>query len=211
MIKRVFFTVNDKVGILFWGLLASGSVQANNTTQFTWSVPTGTCTMDIPTKPVMDNTVDPTSMIRTTSGWPYVSKKSFAINLNNCIGLADSSTVRAGVTVRGSTMADPAGEGRVDMFKNEGTAGGTSTGFAFVVLKSARDGGSKSDDKASSGEQLYVPKLGGGWYKPGENLTGNYSIPLTAAVTCGRIEWCSGTGLKAGTLNASIIFTFSYK
>lgn len=189
--------------LLLAGLLAVISARAaNDTTRFTWTVPAGTCSVAT-NSPINLGDVDPVPALG--ADWPALNKTPLSITLGGCMGAGGAG--RPVVSVSGTTITTPSAS--LFMFKTQGT----SVGFGFILLKPANTAGSNgSDIEVKNNESLYIPKPGGtAWYGPGDTLSGNQTIPLTAAVTCGRKAWCTENALKAGNLKATITFTFSYK
>jgi len=188
---------------LLYGLMGGIPARAaNDATKFTWSVPVGTCTVST-NSPIKLGEVDPTPALGID--WPALNKTPVSISLRDCMGAAGNT--RPVVSVSGGTITIP--NASPFMFKTQGT----SVGFGFILLKSAQAAGSNgSDIEVKNTESLYIPKPGNpSWFGSGDTLSGNYSIPLNAAVTCGRKAWCTEDALKAGDLKATVTFTFSYK
>lgn len=101
------------------------------------------------------------------------------------------------------------------LFRDAGTGGGTSKGFGFVLKKLSRTGGNYGDVEVKQGEQLYVPMdptdPNTAYHGVGDVLTGVHTIPLTAGVACGKTAWCEASKLAAGTVKATVTFTFAYQ
>lgn len=195
-------------------VISDGALGANSVNlTFKYTVVQGTCDVSS-SDPKLDlGNVDPTPAFGSGS-WVQLGKKAFTVNLNNCTGSADSQT-RPVVMVTGET-APGTDSGYNFLFRKSGTAGGTSKGFGVLIVKTdMAEGESGTDIEVKNGTAIYVPKTPGGttYFGKGEALNGSFAIPLFAAVSCGRkvADMCNPANLLAGTLSASVTFTFQYK
>ncbi|WP_143354928.1 MULTISPECIES: hypothetical protein [unclassified Erwinia] len=183
------------------------SAWAGDTTALSWTISTGTCSVDSSAFATNLGGADPSSLIGRN--WQTVLDKPLILKLTCSSGMTGGG--RPVVTVAGA-VTDSAAPW---LFRDAGTGGGTSKGFGFVLKKLSEAGGNQPDVEVKQGEQLYVPKdpfdPNTMYYGVGEVLNGTYTIPLSAGVACGKTAWCEASKLAAGTVKASVTFTFAYK
>lgn len=180
--------------------LSSGApVLANTETlNFTGTIVAGTCDLTAPaTVPLGD--ADPSSLIG--GHWKYVNLSPFTLTITNCVGVGGANLTPS-IQMTGTPSTDPGVEASNKwVFKN----GGTSKGFGVTLYSVSRTPVAGTDELANN-DWLDVPNYGKGTTLP----AGGTTVDLKAAVACGRDGWCARQYLSAGTLNASLTFTFKY-
>lgn len=193
-------------GVLLLAALLPATGRAGDTTAFSWSVEAGTCAVSLTPATLALGDVDPTKLLLGQS-YEIVGEKELNINLT-CNGLFKGH--QPGVTVSGATLPVTPASAEGFIFRSAGAAGGTSAGLGFIFKKDKKDAGSINDVDMKNGEKLYIPK-GNSYYQANEPLTGTHSIHLRVGLGCGRPVWCTRDNLKAGTVNATTTFTFTYQ
>lgn len=194
-------------------MVMSAGVRAANSVNltFNYTVVQGTCDVSISSPSMNLGDVDPSPAFGNGS-WVQLNATEFTVNLNSCSGSVDPNT-RPVVMVAGETVPG-SDSGYSYLFRKQGNAGGTSKGFGVLIVKADKAGGDLSSDiEVKNNTAIYVPNTGGGYYGKGTALNGNFTIPLKAAVSCGRkvSDMCAPANLLAGSLSASVTFTFQYK
>lgn len=136
------------------------------------------------------------------------------LKLSGCGVAMDSTTPTVTLTGANAQLADvPSSDAsRGYMFRDAGAAGGTSKEFAVVVGKisdvtwsSTALYNSNAGLQGGGAENSVITLTGGGKGTSGEGAYSN----LWLTVACGK--GCNSQTARAGTLNASLIFSFAYK
>lgn len=191
-------------GMLLLAALLPATGRAGDTTAFSWTVASGTCDVTLDPATLALGEVDPTPLLGQS--YKIAGEKDLHINLT-CNGLFKGK--KPVVTISGEFLPVAANPGFI--FRSAGEAGGTSRGLGFIFKKDNKNAGNNNDVDVKNNETLYIPKESGGYYEANESLTGTHSIHLKVGLGCGRPDWCTSSGLKAGTVNAKATFTFSYQ
>lgn len=198
-----------------WGaataLMMSTTAQAaNQTLEVSWEVAQSSCEIGVQSEIPLE-VVDVTKIL-SGANWQHVGDKKFNITVNDCnAGYTPGTGTRPSVRVEGKT-AGPTAYSRF-LFKDDGD----SVGLYIILLKAAASAGSvTTDQEVTNGETLWIPNNSGGGYVPaGSTLASGtpYTIPLTAAVACGRVEaaGCQNPNIRAGELGARFTFVFDYR
>lgn len=170
----------------------------SGTINFTGTIVAGTCDLTAPPTVSLGD-VDPSSLIG--GHWKYVNLQPFTLTITNCVGVGGTN-LTPGIQMTGQPSSDPGVEADNKwIFKTAGTAKG------FGVALYAVSGNPKAGtDELPNNDWLKVTNYGKGTTLP----TGGTQVNLQAAVACGRPAWCARKNLSAGTIDASLTFTFKY-
>lgn len=182
-------------------LLASYSgvqvLAANTATiNFTGTIVAGTCDLTGPGSVKLGN-VNPSTLI--DQAWYNTNMTKFTLVLSSCTGVGGGNLTPK-ITMTGNPL--PIAPSWKNVFKSSGT----STGFGVVVFDQAQDGDNNSGAIAN-GDSIDIPGYGPGKSIPAAGVTRD----LWAGVACGTADACARNLLSAGTLVASLNFTFAYK
>lgn len=197
--KAGYYWLAAKSGLCALLVSYSGvQAQAGNTAtiNFTGTIVAGTCNLTAPATVNLGD-VDPTKLISTQ--WHYENITPFALQITGCTGVG-GATMAPEIQITG-TLSTDMGQGNNWVFKNPAS---TSKGFGVVLLPAS--GPYNSDSVTANNGWLSIPGFG-----KGTTPTANTFVHLNAAVSCGRSTWCPRANSAAGTLNASLTFTFAYK
>ncbi|MGV3346223.1 hypothetical protein ACGVWS_10975 [Enterobacteriaceae bacterium LUAb1] len=134
--------------------------------------------------------------------------RHFWLQLTNCNQWENTGSINIVPKIRlsGALATGAPVSGNSWMFLTNSTAPDASKGFG-VVIYSTQTPHFGSDEVPNNGQiSVSIPTEPG----PHGELTGNYRIPMSAGVTCGRPAWCVASALRQGNMNASIVFTLDY-
>lgn len=197
-------------GLLMLALPSWGADSVNLTLNYT--VIQGTCTVDVQTD--SGNTLDFGDVVaeKKSSAWSPMTLsgggayKPFTVRLTACSGSVDASTTPA-LTVTGETLSSDGTNNKDYLFVNSSAS--TAKGLGFVIYNSATpDPGHNEVSRVSANNQYsYIPIPG---YGKGTALNGSVSVPLAAAVTCGKTCTTTPSPMRAGTLTGAVTFSFVY-
>ncbi|EEZ9682057.1 type 1 fimbrial protein [Escherichia coli] len=176
-------------------IIAFKSIAGQNATlDMSAEIIQGTCDISFPEGGTIQmGSIDPSPLIGTNQNTTAIHK--FAIRAA-CTGLLNA-TGTPGIRVSGKTIQSSAGK----IFRDDSSS---STGFGIVVAPDKNSGISWGDLKGNG------DILGFTGFNPGGTGKVNNDIKMSAAVACGSASECTSQKLKAGSINASIVFSFNY-
>ncbi|HBC7422436.1 TPA: hypothetical protein KEY88_005204 [Serratia marcescens] len=168
----------------------------------------GTCAMSF--NPAGMLTLDSTNAADAinASTPPVLSIKKTTLTFKDCSGWAGGLTPT--LTVSGSTSTDNAvALNQPFLLKSSGGAGGTSKGFGFVMGKAMT--GTITWGEGDSGVYKFDEPVEISLGTKGVAMTNGTTRDIYFGLSCGTAASCASTKVNAGTLNASLIFSFHYK
>ncbi len=178
--------------------LFSATIAPGGTCAITFN-PAGTLTLD---------STDASSAIDATSP-PILSIKKTTLMLTSCTGWSGGRTPT--LTVSGPTSRDnKVMANRQFLLKSEDDAGGNSKGFGFVMGK-AETGIIDWDTGGGTGMYSFTYPVDLPLAEPGTTLANNTTKDIYFGLSCGTSASCASANVSAGTLNATVEFTFAYK
>lgn len=197
-------------GLLMLVSTAYGADSVNLTLNYT--VIQGTCTVDVQTD--SGNTLDFGDVVaeKKNSEWAPMTLsggatyKPFTVQLTACSGSVDASTTPA-LTIDGETLSNDGTNNKSYLFVNSSAS--TAKGLGFVIYSSGTPNPGKNEVSTVSTNYTdsYIPIPN---YGKGTALNGSVSVPLAAAVSCGKTCKTSSSSMRAGTLTGAVTFSFIY-
>ncbi|CAI2536425.1 P pilus assembly protein, pilin FimA [Serratia proteamaculans] len=164
----------------------------------------GTCDVDAtPSIIQIGGTGDIDPLPAIGADWVGLAPTDFSITLNNCSGLGGPALTPK-ITVVGSMLQGKSSEASKSLF----STGTNETGFGVIIYNTGSPTTTGTADIVSTTNlTIPIPDQGAGAVL-GDTVP---PVQLKAAVGCGTAADCAATGLKPGSLSASITFGFAYK
>lgn len=162
----------------------------------------GTCDVDAESVvQIGSGDIDPLPAIG--ADWVGLAPTDFSITLNNCSGLGGPALTPK-ITVVGSMLQGKSTEASKSLF----STGTNETGFGVIIYNTASPTTTGTADIVSTtNPTIPIPGQAAGAVL-GDTVP---PVQLKAAVGCGTVADCAATGLKPGSLSASITFGFAYQ